>query len=312
MANGPEIKFRFNAMQKMVILCARLVSKNPMFGDKMADHYRQLLGLMENVTRNEASDAINNVLDSVSNADDLAKLETIYQLTLDKLRSTGNQRLWFNTTVKLCKLYVESGDMIKLNRVLPELYNYCKNEDGSDDVAGKGSQVLEVYSLEIQMCVRTKNSTRLKEIYPKTMNLTSAIVDPRNIAVIRESGAKMHMSEKRWSDARTEFFESFKNYQETGNPRAKLMLKYLFLAQLLVGDDINPLDSQEAKVYADDPEITKMSQFENKHFSVFYKLLLTLSFQIRNLKFQISNLLKMILKTKNVRRPKHFIFSRGT
>ena len=38
------------------------------------------------------------------------------------------------------------------------------------------------------------------------------------------------------------------------------MLKYHVLAQLLVGDDINPLDSQEAKVYADDPEITKMSQ----------------------------------------------------
>merc|ERR1712139_697814 len=137
--------------------------------------------------------------------------------------------------------------------------------DGSD-VSAKGSQLLEVYALEIQMCTLTKNSFRMKEIYPKTINLTSAIADPRNIAVIRESGGKMYMSEKKWEFAYNEFFEAFKNYQETGNAtRAKIMLKYVVLANMLALSSINPFDSREAKVYQDDPEIAAMAQLRTAY-----------------------------------------------
>merc|ERR1719201_3163007 len=139
------------------------------------------------------------------------------------------------------------------------LHKTCQKPDGTDDVS-KGSHLLEVYALEIQMCALTKNSVRMKDIYPKTINLTSAIADPRNIAVIRESGGKMYMSEKKWEAAYNEFFEAFKNYQETGNAsRAKIMLKYVVLANMLALSSINPFDSREAKVYQDDPEISAMA-----------------------------------------------------
>merc|ERR1712039_594628 len=111
----------------------------------------------------------------------------------------------------------------------------------------------------------------MKEIYPKTINLTSAIADPRNIAVIRESGGKMYMSEKKWEAAYNEFFEAFKNYQETGNStRAKIMLKCVVLANMLALSDINPFDSREAKVYQDDPEI---STIDNLLTNPSYKIL---------------------------------------
>merc|ERR1711948_185638 len=105
-----------------------------------------------------------------------------------------------------------------------------------------------------------------KEIYPKTINLTSAIADPRNIAVIRESGGKMYMNEKKWESAYIEFFEAFKNYQETGNAtRAKIMLKYVVLANMLALSSINPFDSREAKVYQDDPEISAMASLRSAY-----------------------------------------------
>merc|ERR1711988_1477020 len=205
------------------------------------------------------------VLDSVSSASDLSKLETIYELTLDALKATANQRLWFSTSVKLAKLHFEMGDVQKLQRMVRTLHKTCQKTDGSDDV-GKGSQLLEVYALEIQMCALTKNSLRMKEVYPKTINLTSAIADPRNIAVIRESGGKMYMSEKKWEAAYNEFFEAFKNYQETGNAtRAKIMLKYVVLANMLALSDINPFDSREAKVYQDDPEISAMASLRTAY-----------------------------------------------
>merc|ERR1719161_3141720 len=152
-----------------------------------------------------------------------------------------------------------------LQRAVHTLHKTCQKPDGTDDVS-KGSHLLEVYALEIQMCALTKNSVRMKDIYPKTINLTSAIADPRNIAVIRESGGKMYMSEKKWEAAYNEFFEAFKNYQETGNAtRAKIMLKYVVLANMLALSDINPFDSREAKVYQDDPEIGAMASLRTAY-----------------------------------------------
>jgi len=276
---GTEVVWRFKALQNMVILCARLGKLKD-----MATRYRELLSYMDQVTRNDASEAINNVLDSASSTSELSKLETIYELTLDALKATANQRLWFSTSVKLAKLHLESGDVQKLQRLVKTLHKTCQKPDGSDDVS-KGSHLLEVYALEIQMCTLTKNSLRMKEIYPKTINLTSAIADPRNIAVIRESGGKMYMSEKKWEAAYNEFFEAFKNYQETGNAtRAKIMLKYVVLANMLALSDINPFDSREAKVYQDDPEITAMASlrtaYENNDIQTIDQLLTNPSYRI--------------------------------
>merc|ERR1719498_211390 len=157
------------------------------------------------------------------------------------------------------------ADVLKLQRLVRNLHKTCLKPDGSDDMS-KGSHLLEVYALEIQMCALTKNSLRMKEIYPKTINLTSAIADPRNIPAIRESGGKMHMSEKKWEAAYNEFFEAFKNYQETGNAvRAKTMLKYVVLANMLALSSINPFDSQEAKVYQEDPEIAAMASLRTAY-----------------------------------------------
>jgi len=259
-SRGAEVVWRFKALQNIVTLCARLGRF-----DQMATKYRELLSYMDQVTRNDASEAINAVLDSASSASDLSKLETIYELTLDALKATANQRLWFSTSVKLAKLHLELGDVQKLQRLVRALHKTCQQPDGTDDVS-KGSQLLEVYALEIQMCTLNKNSLRMKEIYPKTINLTSAIADPRNIAVIRESGGKMYMSEKKWEAAYNEFFEAFKNYQETGNStRAKVMLKYVVLANMLALSDINPFDSREAKVYQDDPEISAMASLRSAY-----------------------------------------------
>ncbi len=47
------------------------------------------------------------------------------------------------------------------------------------------------------------------------------------------------MSEKKWELALNEMFESFKNYQESGNVRARTVLKYVILASILSGSEIN-------------------------------------------------------------------------
>lgn len=82
----------------------------------------------------------------------------------------------------------------------------CQNPDGSEDLK-KGTQLLEVYALEIQMYTEQKNTKRLKQLYHKALYVKSAIPHPRIMGIIRECGGKMHMHERIWSEAATDFFE---------------------------------------------------------------------------------------------------------
>jgi COP9 signalosome complex subunit 2 len=95
----------------------------------------------------------------------------------------------------------------------------------------------------------------MKAVYLETQKLSSVINDPRVTAIIRETGGKIYMSEKRWERALDEMFESFKSYQESGNPRARLVLKYVILASILADSEINYAQTREAKVYMEDKQI---------------------------------------------------------
>lgn len=81
----------------------------------------------------------------------------------------------------------------------------------------KTSCLLETLELEIQLCILTGEAKRMKSAYIETTKLAVAVNDPRIIGPIKESGGKMFMNEKNYSEAYKEFYASFCNYQETGN-----------------------------------------------------------------------------------------------
>lgn len=59
----------------------------------------------------------------------------------------------------------------------------------------------------------------------------------------------MRISEGQWARATEDFFDSFKNYDEAGSPQRIQVLKYLVLANMLTGSEVNPFDSQETKPF---------------------------------------------------------------
>jgi len=67
------------------------------------------------------------------------------------------------------------------------------------------------------------------------------------------------MGERQWNRASEDFFESFRNYDEAGSPQRIQVLKYLVLANMLTGSEVNPFDSQETKPYKSKPEIKAMT-----------------------------------------------------
>ena len=59
-----------------------------------------------------------------------------------------------------------------------------QTDDGEDDLK-KGTQLLEIYALEIQMCTAQKNNKRLKSLYEQSLHIKSAIPHPLIMGVIR-------------------------------------------------------------------------------------------------------------------------------
>jgi len=154
----------------------------------------------------------------------------------------------------------------------------CQTEEGDDDLK-KGTQLLEIYALEIQMYTAQKNNKKLKALYEQSLHIKSAIPHPLIMGVIRECGGKMHLREEEYDNAATDFFEAFKNYDESGSSRRITCLKYLVLAYMLMKSDINPFDSQEAKPYKNDREILAMtnlvSAYQNNDINDFERILRT-------------------------------------
>lgn len=181
----------------------------------------------------------------------------MYEITLEALRTANNERLWFNTNLKLAKVYLSNDQYTETEGVLATLKASCQHADGSDDLS-KGSSLIEVYCLEIRLCALTGNRHRMQDVYPKTLNLKNAISHPRILGQIREEGGKMYMAEGNWAEAYNELYASFLAYQEAGDQRAKSTLKYLVVASLLALSKINPFSAKEANVYAEDKEIIAM------------------------------------------------------
>eukprot|EP00708_Paratrimastix_pyriformis_P002848 GAFH01001606.1.p2 GENE.GAFH01001606.1~~GAFH01001606.1.p2 ORF type:complete len:440 (+),score=155.94 GAFH01001606.1:26-1345(+) len=226
---------------------------------KMMKHYRDLLTYVKSaVTRNVSEKVINGILDLVSTSDSMELLQDFYEATLATLRDTKNDRLWFKTQLKLANLYYARKNYPSMSKITRELQQGCLRPDGTVD-PNKGSQLLEILALEIQMYTDTKNNKKLKEIYERSLGVKNALIHPRIMGTIRECGGKMHMYERDFRGAATDFFEAFRSFDEAGSPRRILSLKYLILASMMSQSDINPMTAQETRAFKDDPQIVALT-----------------------------------------------------
>lgn len=250
----------FKALKQIV----KLKFRNGEFRD-MLERYKEMLTYIRSaVTRNYSERCINSILDYVSSSNQMSLLQEFYEKTLDALQEARNERLWFKTNLKLGKLWFDVGEFGRLAKVLKELHKSCQRADGSDDHK-KGTQLLEIYALEIQMHTATRNTKLLKLLYEKALAIKSAIPHPRIMGVIRECGGKMHMGATHFDRAQKDFFEAFKNYDEAGNARRIQCLKYLVLANMLAYNPIDPFDSPEAKPYMNNSEIVDMTNLRRAY-----------------------------------------------
>jgi len=156
------------------------------------------------------------------------------------------------------------------------MHKECQLPDGKDDPS-KGNQLMEIYALEISMHSARANFRKLKELYEKALQI-KGLCNPRISGIIHECGGKMHMRERNWETANTDFFEAFKNYDDAGARQNSCQcLKYLVLANMLSKSKINPFDDSRAKSYQNNAEIQAMisliDAYQHNEIRTFEKVL---------------------------------------
>ncbi|KAL5543650.1 hypothetical protein UlMin_007434 [Ulmus minor] len=83
---------------------------------EMMEAYRVMLTYIKSaVMRNYSEKCINNIIDFT---------------TLKALEEAKNERLWFKTNLKLCKIWFDMGEY---GRMIMELHKSCQKEDGTHD-----------------------------------------------------------------------------------------------------------------------------------------------------------------------------------
>mmetsp|Transcript_32321 Transcript_32321/g.78604 ORF Transcript_32321/g.78604 Transcript_32321/m.78604 type:complete len:503 (-) Transcript_32321:674-2182(-) len=282
-------QWSFKSMKQLVKLHLRTGN-----ADEMMRHYNRLLECIAegDVNPNAIEKGINGMLERVSslyqgagaritteNMDPQRLALAVYDATLKVFHPTSgscsNERLWFKTNLKYGQLLYEMNETAKLQKVLKDL----KSVQGSGDssTGGSSTQSMEVYALQIQLYSRQKDNKRLRDCFHRAMAVRGGIPHPRTLALIQELGGKMHMAAKEYEAAGKTFFQAFKSYDEAGDPSRLRCLKYLVLASMLYASSINPFDSQEARPYRDDPEITAMTSlvqaFHNNEIHKFERIL---------------------------------------
>ncbi|KAJ2752535.1 hypothetical protein H4R27_001988 [Coemansia aciculifera] len=245
----------FKATKQMLKLCLREGQFDQVLSyyEKMLDYVRQSI-----VARNYAEKSINNMLERVSVAATPEFVQRFHQITLAVLKETKNDRLWLRTSLRLAKILLDQQEYPALDTLLGELRRECEDDSGAV-ILERGTQLLEIHAMYLAMYAAREEHKRLKDTYLQCMTIKSAIPHPRIMGFIRECGGKMYMGECNWEQAKANFFDAFKNYDEAGSPQRVQVLKYLVLASLLSESEVNPLSGPEAMSYVNDPAIVAIT-----------------------------------------------------
>jgi len=118
-------EFSFSSLRYVIILCMELAQF-----DKMIEQAKVLLrfSTRPTVSKNQLSEAINDIQDSISKhlVEHPQEAKHMYELILGNLKQT-NERLWFSTSLRLGKIYLDEKNFDGLERVILELKDQCRD-----------------------------------------------------------------------------------------------------------------------------------------------------------------------------------------
>jgi len=247
--------FVFGGLKNSTIILFRLKKHA-----EMLEEYNKTMQYFEKVSHNESNKAVELILNILSRGNQDEKdadiREKVYARTINHLSTMpGKQSMAFSIQMRQAVEYVQTSQFDKATSLLEKLHATCKLKDGSDDLK-KGSELIDIYALQMRMAGETGDMDNTKELYEKTKNLDADVKNPKSQSIIRECWGKMWGDEGNWQKAYQDFYLAFTTNQEAGyNDKAKQCLTYVIVANMLSGGVQNPFDAREAQVFQKEKEM---------------------------------------------------------
>jgi len=236
--------------------------------EQIIEDFKQMLTYANVVSVNVAEKGINAVLDLAAASRKMDLMEELAQLSAECFLKNRNERAWFRTNLKVVQMMFEAGNTSLISSKLERLAEWCEIAPGVTNPK-KESSLLEVLVLQMQCAVSDQiiGKNGLRRLVSRANTIQSSITHPRTLGSLHECSGKVMLFEHRWSQAKQEFFDAFKNYDESGSPRRLVSLRYIVLAALLENSKINPFESPETKSLATHEDIVPVvllwNAFEN-------------------------------------------------
>lgn len=191
-----------------------------------------------------------------------------------------NDRLKLKLSIKKFTILIEMGQFEEILSSLDSIYDDLNNNTASE--LNKSSNLLEFYAIELQLYLKSNNLLKLKEVYQKTLSIKHIVPHSKISAIIKESSGLICLDEDNFEMASSEFFESFKNYDEVGdNIKRMRILKYLIISSILNANHINKFESQEIQFFLKNEVVLKylnllksfdslnLTNFENQYNAIY-------------------------------------------
>jgi COP9 signalosome complex subunit 2 len=258
--NSTECIWSYKAYEKLCLIYIQ--QKN---FDEFRYCFEKLIELYSRVDDADRQDTIRNCTFYLNDQQDKDFVIEVLRFMLDLLKDKEVDRAVMDTGLQFAKTLFGLGRNEELGSLLDELLYYMERLDPNDEIYK--SIKLELLVMKIQYCNIMKETKESKRLYIEAyqLNQDQIINDTRLSAIINEEGGKLHLRQKEYELALEKFKSAFYNYQQAGNNRAKILLKYAILSSIISRNRKNIVSPEEAKPYLSDEKLRAMLQLQSAY-----------------------------------------------
>lgn len=167
------------------------------------------------------------------------------------------EKLWSVVKLRMVNGQVAARKWEDALQALNSLLVWVKD----DEFQRKGTQLVQVYAVLLQVYSETHQSSLVRDTYNTAVKaMNAAITPPRSAAIIHEYGGKYFMRLGLWTDATDAFNQAFRSYDEAGDSQRLACLRYLVLCSMMSKSPVDHLASSETRTYANAPEVECMTR----------------------------------------------------
>lgn len=182
-------------------------------------------------------------------------LDLLHVIKLNRANSNYNSsdRLWIKINLNRFSILLNRG----LHKQCEEILKALQDKLSTVSDVTKNSYSLEIIASEIEFLTLTNifDIPRLNSLYQKSLGIVSPVTHPRIMGIIKQCGGKLEFYDKNYHESKSKFYESFKNFDESGSIiEKKESFKYLILLSIITENEFNPFESQETQHYIEEEE----------------------------------------------------------